>query len=183
MITKIFVDKQLKYFPCYPKGHEETFKDVKLVGNSAGWSACGNFVNQALFSQVGNNKTFCEKAPCSIAGVHQPNIPENSPIYALSYLNDRIRDLGLNGAEGFTLNEIKKRAEVLCLTEMSKETLFENNPVICLDLAIIYGLLHDGYGIKGDRKIHSGQTINEYETGWTLGSGLSVIETAPKFCS
>lgn len=173
----------MKHFPCYPKGHEETFKDVKLVGNSEGWEACRSLVNQAIFAQVGNNKTFCEKAPCSIAGVHQPKIPEKSPIYALSYFNDRILQLGLNGAEGFTLNEINKRAEVLCTAEMGKETIYNENPDICLDSAIIYGLLHDGYGIKGDRKIHSGQTINEYETGWTLGSGLSVIETAPTFCN
>lgn len=173
----------MKYFPCYPKGYEEIFKEVKIIGNSEGWIACKTFVNQAIFSQVGNNKTFCEKAPCSIAGVHQPKIPEKSPIYALSYFNDRIRDLGFNGADGFTLDEIKKRSEVLCSAEMNKDSLFDKNPVICLDLAIIYGLLHDGYGIKGDRKIHSGQTINEYETGWTLGSALSVIETAPTFCN
>lgn len=174
---------KLKYFPCYPKGHEETFNDVKFIGNSEGWAACRKFVNTAIFAQVGNNKTYCEKAPCSIGGVHQPKIPENAPIYALSYLNDRIRDLGFNGAEGFTLNEIIKRAEVICAAEKDNEALYSKNPAICLDLAIIYGLLHDGYGIADDRKINSGQTINEYETGWTLGSGLSVIETAPTFCS
>ena len=174
----------MKFFPCYPKGYEENYKDMKLIGNSEGWTACKSFVNQAIFAQVGNDKAFCERLPCSINGVHQPNIPEQSPIYALSYINDRIQDLGLNGAEGFTLNEIDKRSQVLCSAESNKETesRFSKNPAICLDLAIIYGLLHDGYGIKGDRKIHSGQTINEYETGWTLGSGLSVIENAPTFC-
>lgn len=91
--------------------------------------------------------------------------------------------MGFNGAEGFTLAEVKKRAEVICSADKEKETLYTQNPAICLDLAIFYGLLHDGYGISDDRKINSGQTINEYETGWTLGSGLSVIETAPTFCS
>lgn len=170
-------------FPCYPKGYEETFNEVKLVGNSEGWAACRNFVNQAIFAEIGAEVKNCKKAPCSIGGVHQPKIPETSTIYALSYFNDRIRDLGFNGSDGFTLNEIKKRAQVLCSAEMEKDALYAKNPAICLDLAIIYGLLHDGYGIADDRKINSGQTINGYETGWTLGSALSVIEAAPTFCS
>lgn len=178
-----FIESKLTSFPCYPRGHEENFNDVKLIGNSEGWAACRKFVNKAIYSQVGNNSTYCGKAPCSIGGVHQPKIPEKAPIYALSYFNDRIRDLGFNGSEGFTLAEIQKRSEVICSTEKEKEALYSQNPAICLDLAIIYGLLHDGYGISDDRKINSGQTIAGYETGWTLGSGLSVIETAPTFCS
>lgn len=160
-------------------GHEEEFYETNLKGNSAGWSACRKLVQDALFT----DKVPCSKSPCSINGVHQPKIPENSPIYALSYINDRAEDLGLKGSDGYTLNEIKKRAETICSTPLKSETLYEKNPALCLDLTFIYSLLKDGYGIHEDRKIYSGHTIKGYETGWTLGSALSVIETAPTFCN
>lgn len=129
-----------------------------------------------MFSNLGTGAK-CEKAPCSFNGVHQPKIPENAPIYALSYINDRAGDFGLSGTEGFTLREFKKRAEIVCSRPVGA------NPSLCLDSVFIYALLRDGYGIGEERLIHSGQTIGGYETGWTLGSALSVIESAPNFCS
>lgn len=176
---KLFLESKGTTFSCYPKGLEETFDDFKLVGNSVGWTGCQKLIQDSLFS----NKTICQKLPCSINGVHQPVIPNNSPIYALSYINDRATELGFNGKDGYTLNEIKKRATEICSASKTSESLYETNPSICLDLVFIYTLLHDGYGIGDDRKIHSGQTINEYETGWTLGSALSVVESAPTFCN
>lgn len=177
--VKMFVlESKAAAFSCYPLGHEETFQDGKIVGNSAGFSACHDIVKQALFT----NGTVCEMAPCSFNGVHQPKIPENAPIYALSYINDRAGNLKLDGTVGYTLQEIKKRSEEICSASISQESLLESNPGICLDLTFIYTLLHDGYGIPLNRKIYSGQTIKGYETGWTLGSALSVIETAPTFC-
>ncbi len=155
------------------------FKDVNIVGNSEGWESCQKLVQSTLFS----DKNSCKSAPCSFNGVHQPQIPETSPIYALSYINDRASDLGFNGVDGYTLAEIKRKSEGICSGSLKSEPIYEKNPAICLALAFIYTLLHDGYGIREDRRIHSGQTINEYETGWTLGSALSVIESAPTFCN
>lgn len=180
-VKKFVVDSKAASFNCYPKGYEEMFMESKIVGNSDGFSSCRDIIKRSLFSKIGN-QTVCAKAPCSINGVHQPNIPESSPIYALSYINDRAVDLKLDGTSGYTLNELKKRSEVICSSSFTDETLYDRNPAICLDLAYIYTLLHDGYGIPENRKIHSGQTIKDYETGWTLGSALSVIESAPTFC-
>lgn len=129
-----------------------------------------------------SDEIVCKKSPCSINGVHQPKIPSNAPIYALSFINDRVRNLGLDGAKGFTLNEVKQRAEKICSSNHEGEALYAKNPAICLDLVFIYQLLHEGYGIPENRQILSGQTINGYETGWTLGSALSVVEAAPTFC-
>lgn len=179
-VKSFFLDSKAAAFSCYPRGHEETFRDAKIAGNSGGFAACREIVKQALFKNA--NGTACEKAPCSFNGVHQPKLPETSPIYALSYINDRASDLKLNGTAGYTLDEIKKRSEVICAASLSHETVLESNPAICLDLAFIYTLLRDGYGIPPNRTIHSGQTIKDYETGWTLGSALAVIETAPTFC-
>ena len=181
VVKTFFVDSKATEFSCYPRGHEETFMDAKLVGNSAGFAACHDIINEALFKK--ENGTVCEKAPCSFNGVHQPKLPENAPIYALSYINDRAEILKLDGIAGFTLSEFKKRSEVICSASKANEIAFESNPAICLDLAFIYVLLHEGYGIPVTRTIHSGRTINSYETGWTLGSALSVIESAPTFCN
>lgn len=155
------------------------FNDVNILGNSAGWAACHDLVKAALFSNIGNNDK-CEKKPCSFNGVHQPKIPENAPIYALSYINDRAIEFGFNGTKGFTLRDFKKKSQVAC---GSRRSAVGSNLSLCLDSVFIYELLKDGYGISEDRLINSGQTIKGYETGWTLGSALSVIESAPTFCS
>lgn len=178
--TFFLESKSATTFACYPKGHEELFRDGKIMGDSAGFSACQEIVKKALFRN--KQGVTCEKAPCSINGVHQPKLPENAPIYALSYINDRAVDLKFDGKAGYTLEEIKKRSEVLCSASKDQEAAYARNPSMCLDLAFIYTLLHEGYGIPENRKIYSGHTINEYETGWTLGSALSVIESAPTFC-
>jgi Golgi nucleoside diphosphatase len=167
-------------FPCYPDGHSETFNDVKLKGSSGGWAPCSELVKRALFSDVGDSSKSCKREPCSIGGVHQPKIPHNAPIYALSFINDRVRDLGLDGSVGFTLAQLKEKSEPVC--SEAKDRLHGANQAVCLDLVFIYILLREGYGISEDRSIHSGQKINGYETGWTLGSALSVIETAPNHC-
>ena len=111
-VKTFFTDSKAPAFACFPRGHEETFRDVKIVGNSAGFSACRAVVKEALFKS--GNQTVCEKAPCLIKGVHQPKIPENAPIYALSYIHDRATDIKLDGGTGYTLEEIKRRSEVLC---------------------------------------------------------------------
>lgn len=167
-------------FPCYPSGYTEKLPDTdfKLTGGSMGWDACSGFVKQTLF----HKDTVCETKPCSFNGVFQPKIPDNAPIFALSYIYDRARELGLN-SNGYTLSEIRTRGQKVCSDGFEGNMLYKKVPEFCLDLVFIHTLLNYGFGIPEDRKIQSGFQIGNYETGWCLGSALSVVETAPTFCN
>ncbi len=167
-------------FPCYPSGYTEKMEDTgfKLVGSSKGWNACAELVRDSLFA----SKAECFLKPCAFDGVFQPKIPENAPIFALSYIYDRARELDLN-ADSYTLGELKTRGQKLCSDGFEGNSLYKKHPEFCFDLVFIHALLNHGFGIVDDRKIRSGFQIGNYETGWTLGSALSVVESSPTFCN
>lgn len=174
------LDSREGVFPCYPSGYSEIMKETgfKLNGGSVGWDACAALVKDALFRK----DVDCQVKPCSFNGIFQPPILSQSSIYALSYIYDRARQLGLN-SEGYNLGELKTRGQKVCSDGFDGNALYKKVPEMCMDLVYIHTLLSFGLGIPEDRPIQSGFQIRNYETGWTLGSALSVIETAPAFCS
>jgi guanosine-diphosphatase len=167
-------------FPCFPSGYTEKLPDTgfKLVGSSKGWESCAELIREVLFEK----NAECVTKPCAFNGVFQPKIPENAPIYALSYVYDRARELGLD-SNSYTLGELRTRGQKVCSDGFEGNALYKKYPDFCFDLAFIHSLLNHGFGISEDRKIQSGFQIGNYETGWTLGSALSVVETSPTFCN
>ena len=169
-----------QHFPCFPNGYSEKLPDTgfKLVGNSQGWDACSALIREVLFDK----EAECPTKPCAFNGVFQPKIPENVPVFALSYVYDRARELGLN-ADSYTLGEMRSRGQKVCSDGFEGNALYKKYPDFCFDLVFIHSLLNHGFGLSEERKIQSGFQIGNYETGWTLGSALSVVETSPTFCN
>jgi len=175
--AKIFSKKNaIKYF-CGANNFKETIDGHALLGEPRGWSACRETIMSSLFAGL---NAQCAHSSCSFNGLFQPKLPSNAPIYVLSYVYDRARDLGLP-AEGYTLSDFKAFGEKIC-SPSGLELPGQSNLEMCFDIVFIHTLLHDGFGVEEDRRLVSGFQINGYETGWTLGSALSVVEHSPTHC-
>jgi Golgi nucleoside diphosphatase len=83
---------------------------VKLIGQDQ-FGACYQVVKDTL---LGRN-TFCAIEPCVINSVHQPDIPDDMPIYVTSNYNDVTKTLQCNGQSlvGYIYKTAKHRCNNL----------------------------------------------------------------------
>ncbi|TPX31186.1 hypothetical protein SmJEL517_g05399 [Synchytrium microbalum] len=146
---------------------------------------CHSFVSQATMDK----SIACPFPPCSFAGVHHPPLHKHfadRDIYAFSYFYDKTQGLGLPSE--FDIKSIREYGIQIC-DSVEKEAVVRDDAAaldkahLCLDLAYIYGLLKDGYGIEDDRKIQIAKKITGYETGWCLGAALSLADRHKMQCS
>lgn len=176
--AKAYARERKLAYACAPEWFRETVDGQVLVGEARGWGACKGLIRSGLF---GGLHAPCPHGECSFDGVFQPRLPENAPIYALSYIYDLARELGLPG-EGYSLQDFRRYGERLCGAGAGLGVQLQRNPELCFDVAFVHTLLHEGLGVGEERRLVSGFQINGYETGWTLGSALSVVEHSPSHC-
>lgn len=179
------------YHPCLPSNYTESFsrksdeQHYKIHGVAEGFKKCTEISVQIL-----NKNRICPLKPCSFDGVYQPSLKEtfgDNDLYLFSYFYDRTHPMGIPSK--FTLSHIKEVAEKVCSGKRdyfaaSKEALQEidHNPHLCMDLSYMYVLLREGYGISESRTLHTISTIDGYETGWSLGAAIAVLDHGA-FCS
>lgn len=131
------------------------------------WNMCISDVS-LLFDK----KKPCEREPCSFNGVHMPRLPEKIPIVAFSYFYDRLITSGLESP--VNLEKIASLGKRVCSNPTSSE--LADNPDLCLDIAYIYSLLHNGYEMDPKRPIYVTKRINNYEAGWSLGAAINLFD-------
>ena len=166
-------------FPCYPVGQKVVFAsengDTELVGNEGGWQECKKVIEGIL-----DTDAVCLQEPCSINGIHQPNINNAEKIFVFSFFYDRIHILGFPTAS--TLEEVEQKLEKLCsintnTSEIELETLaVRANNFYCLDLGFIYLLLKEGFKIDEKKELQIAKRVEGFEIGWSLGAAIKMLE-------
>ena len=51
----------------------------------------------------------------------------------------------------------------------------KENSFMCMDLAYIYSLLKDGYGLPNDKEINVYRELGNMEISWALGAAFHMI--------
>ncbi|KAF9543397.1 Guanosine-diphosphatase [Mortierella hygrophila] len=183
-------DKEYAH-PCQPVGTRQDFvtadnEQVVLVGVSDPTDQC-----KAMVEAIFYKHKKCDMSPCSFNGVYQPSLHATAEddIYAFSFFFDLTAPFRLGSAtlaQEMTIGEIEELAERVCIgdedgflefqgsAEAMKELRKSAN--ICMDLRFIYGLLQHGYGIPKARKIKLAKKLKGYETGWTVGGSIAILE-------
>ena len=162
-----------------PNGQKRMFRgDAKAQG----FDACRRWTRAILEKE----KTCPVRDACSFAGTFQPPIHKHAQVlYAFSYFYDRIVPL-LPSKESVTLRQLEAQAREVCSLgydqQHAYEALIRENPLYCLDLAFIDSLWRDGYGIAEHSEIHLAKKIQGYETGWSLGESLRLVERNDLSC-
>ncbi|MBW0527085.1 hypothetical protein O181_066800 [Austropuccinia psidii MF-1] len=158
---------------------------VNFFGTGEGFEACQRVVGLMM-----GKDAICKVSPCAFGGIYQPHFEKaftQGPIYALSYIYDRLYPLGIKTK--FTLNNLLKLVKVICkgtksnwkLHGLSTEAIeeLEGRPESCLDLTFIYSLLSLGYEIDESREILISKKITSIELGWSLGAAIDLLEKTP----
>jgi guanosine-diphosphatase len=192
--------------PCLARGHQEVItsaetldqeimadpdqiEQVTLIGGADGMDQCRDLVRRHLFDKSGK----CPVRPCAFDGVYQPSLQhtfDHGDIYVFSYFYDRLAPLGFG--RDFYLRDVREAAEHVCrgdydwferekgATDLARR--FNKNPNYCLDMTFIYSLLHDGYEIPDERRVHMAKKIQGYETGWCVGAAIAVLDEG-QYCT
>lgn len=120
---------------------------------------------------------------------------EDAPLYMFSYFYDRTYPLGLPSK--FPVSEFLPLLKDVCLgpqawsrnrdthdgpvnprfEKLSSDVIEEldGRPEWCLDLSVMYSMLHKGYGIPLDRQITIAKKIHDHELGWCLGAAIGLL--------
>lgn len=183
-------DKEYAH-PCLPVGTRQDFvtadnEQVVLVGVSDPTDQC-----KAMVEAIFYKHKKCDMSPCSFNGVYQPSLHATAEddIYAFSFFFDLTAPFRLGSAtlaQEMTIGEIEELTERVCIgdedgflefqdsAEAMKELRKSAN--ICMDMMFIYGLLQHGYGIPKARKVKLAKKLKGYETGWTVGGSIAILE-------
>jgi guanosine-diphosphatase len=166
------------------KAYPEAGKTITLEGSANGLEHCQAFIKNLLFKD--DDDALCHVKPCAFDGVYQPSLQhsfDHGHLYIFSYFYDRLDDLGFG--RDFTLQNIRDAADRVCRHDatwferekgINASQLFQKNNYYCLDMAFIYGLLHDGYDIPNARQVHMAKKIKDFETGWCVGAAIAVLD-------
>ncbi|KAG0320831.1 Guanosine-diphosphatase [Linnemannia gamsii] len=183
-------DKEYAH-PCIPVGTRQDFvtadnEQVVLVGVSDPTDQC-----KAMVEAIFYKHKKCAMPPCSFNGVYQPSLHATAEddIYAFSFFFDLTAPFRLGSAtlaQEMTVGEIEDLAGRLCIGDENGFLEFQHSAEamkelrksvnICMDLRFIYGLLQHGYGIPKTRKIKLAKKLKGYETGWTVGGSIAILE-------
>ncbi|KAK3844127.1 MAG: putative guanosine-diphosphatase [Linnemannia gamsii] len=183
-------DKEYAH-PCLPVGTRHEFvtsdnEQVVLVGVSDPTDQC-----KAMVEAIFYKHKKCNVLPCSFNGVYQPSlhVTAEDDIYAFSFFFDLTAPFRLGSAtlaQEMTIGEIEELTDRVCISDEdgflefrhSAEAMKElrKSANICMDLRFIYGLLQHGYGIPKARKVKLAKKLKGYETGWTVGGSIAILE-------
>ncbi|KAF9911149.1 Guanosine-diphosphatase [Linnemannia zychae] len=177
--------------PCLPVGTRQDFitsdnKQVVLVGVTDPTDQC-----KAMVEAIFYKHKKCNMSPCSFNGVYQPSLHATAEddIYAFSFFFDLTAPFRLGSAtlaQEMTIGEIEELTDRVCIGDEDGFLIFQNSAEamkelrksanICMDLRFIYGLLQHGYGIPKTRKLKLAKKLKGYETGWTVGGSIAILE-------
>lgn len=164
---------------------KDEFYHVKFVGGKLHLGGLCRGLVELIFAKDAE----CSDAPCSFNGVHQPlltkSFDKHGDMYVFSFFYDRTNPLGF--PLDFTVEELRDLARDVCggaelASVFAKEAKAEldKEPLWCMDLSIITGLLHTGYDIPLSREVKTAQKIGGFEIGWCLGASLPLLELKGK---
>ncbi|KAG0274149.1 Guanosine-diphosphatase [Linnemannia exigua] len=183
-------DKEYAH-PCLPVGTRHHFvtsdnEQVVLVGVSDPTDQC-----KAMVEAIFYKHKKCSMSPCSFNGVYQPSLHATAEddIYAFSFFFDLTAPFRLGSAtlaQEMTIGEIEELTDRVCISDEDGFLEFQHSAEamkelrksanICMDLRFIYGLLQHGYGIPKTRKVKLAKKLKGYETGWTVGGSIAILE-------
>ncbi|KAF9097608.1 Guanosine-diphosphatase [Mortierella sp. GBA35] len=183
-------DKEYAH-PCLPVGTRQEFvtvdnEQVALVGVSDPTDQC-----KAMVEAIFYKHKKCHTPPCSFNGVYQPSLHATAEddIYAFSFFFDLTAPFRLGSAtlaQEMTIGEIEELTDRVCIGDEDGFLEFQHSAEamkelgksanLCMDLRFIYGLLQHGYGIPKTRKVKLAKKIKGYETGWTVGGSIAILE-------
>lgn len=130
------------------------------------------------YTVVGANKeefniATCEQQAKSLATslVHPVEELNNREIYIFSYFFDAAVAANLIERTGGVIKvEDYKQAALTAVSEGRTD-----NPFLVLDLIYSYSLLHHGYHIEDQTKVHLAKKINGVEVSWGLGAAFELL--------
>ncbi|KAI9594179.1 nucleoside phosphatase GDA1/CD39 [Syncephalis fuscata] len=163
--------------PCMLKGQTQAYKLGSVVVNLVGqgqFEECHRLTKSVLLGR----KTFCATEPCAINGVHQPDIPDNMPIYAISNFNDVADVFGCHGKS--TPGCIYTSAQDKCnrLTAEEFKAPFSDNVSVesaCFAASLSLALTFDSYRIPNNREVYYVDRLPIGQLGWALGAMIDAV--------
>ena len=174
---------------CYGLESTESYTAVAKA-SGASFEECLNTALEAL-----NEESKCERAPCSFGGAwHTPRAP-NTEFYAMSYIAERAVQSKAASAPvddatpaTVTPRRLAEAGRKICGTHINDVmTRYpgvdpEHHPWLCLDVAYVYALLTDGFGVGADETVtlvdkirYRGKAV---EAAWALGDAIATMEDA-----
>ena len=142
-----------------------------------------------------NEESKCERAPCSFGGAwHTPRAP-NTEFYAMSYIAERAVQSKAAASPvddatpaTVTPRRLAEAGRKICGTHINDVMKRypgvdpEHHPWLCLDVAYVYALLTDGFGVGADETVtlvdkirYRGKAV---EAAWALGDAIATMEGA-----
>ena len=158
--------------------------------SGASFEECLNTALEAL-----NEESKCERAPCSFGGAwHTPRAP-NTEFYAMSYIAERAVQSKAAASPvddatpaTVTPRRLAEAGRKICGTHINDVMKRypgvdpEHHPWLCLDVAYVYALLTDGFGVGADETVtlvdkirYRGKAV---EAAWALGDAIATMEGA-----
>ena len=174
---------------CYGLESTESYTAVAKA-SGASFEECLNTALEAL-----NEESKCERAPCSFGGAwHTPRAP-NTEFYAMSYIAERAVQSKAASAPvddatpaTVTPRRLAEAGRKICGTHINDVMKRypgvdpEHHPWLCLDVAYVYALLTDGFGVGADETVtlvdkirYRGKAV---EAAWALGDAIATMEGA-----
>ncbi|XP_033757362.1 LOW QUALITY PROTEIN: ectonucleoside triphosphate diphosphohydrolase 7-like [Pecten maximus] len=167
--------------PCLPTGlffeREDEESHTHFFHGTGDYLEC----QKALYPLL-NLSTPCEKAECSMNGVHQPDIDfQKSEFYGFSEFWYTMEDVFSKGGL-YDKEDFKKEAQEFCSTKWStlqsrkEQKLYpkaddERMKLECFKAAWMTTVLHKGLKFPETyRQLHSVNLINNRDIQWTLGA-------------
>ena len=174
---------------CYGLESTESYTAVAKA-SGASFEECLNTALEAL-----NEESKCERTPCSFGGAwHTPRAP-NTEFYAMSYIAERAVQSKAAASPvddatpaTVTPRRLAEAGRKICGTHINDVMKRypgvdpEHHPWLCLDVAYVYALLTDGFGVGADETVtlvdkirYRGKAV---EAAWALGDAIATMEDA-----
>ncbi|EPZ34531.1 nucleoside phosphatase GDA1/CD39 [Rozella allomycis CSF55] len=121
----------------------------------------------------------CVSLDCLSAEIRNPKVPSETEAYIFSYFYDSLNPLMPEKFFYVTPFEVQKLAEQICHlneTDSYLHKLVKNNPLYCFELNYFLSLWINGFGFNQHQKLYVIKKINNFETSWTLGAAMKMVE-------
>lgn len=180
-------------FCCLPSSYSERVFDSSVLVNSNAnatdydWLNGSDATMNALqcrrwMTSIFELDALCTVPPCSFAGVpHPQSFKSLDEVYGFSYIHDRTQPfLSHDSLSILTPDSLWHMAEAMCTAKNTSEhasysQAMKENPFYCMDLVYIHTLLTTAYGIQPTRKVNIVKKINGFETAWTIGAAIDIL--------
>lgn len=165
---------------CLPNGMTQVAEDkagvtYNLIGTGR-FDDCLEAVNPLL-----NKSVPCLKSPCSINGMHQPDIDLHNSFYGFSEFWYSTEDVFRMGGL-YNYQKFKRKGEEFCATSWSQLKAWYDQKLYpkaddhrfsfqCFKSAWMMEVFHHGFDFPTSySKLTSAQLVRHKDVGWTLGA-------------